>query len=481
MEAIYARQSIDKKDSLSIESQIEQCKKFLTGDIKVFYDKGYSGKNTNRPEFNRLLKAVENGEIKKICVYRLDRFSRSIADFSRIWEMLDKHGVEFQSATENFDTSTPIGRAMLNIILVFAQLERETTSERVKDNYIHRFKLGAWAGGPAPYGFDLTKIIEDGVRASSLIANENAEIVKMLFKEYSERNISLRSLAKDLIQREVHGPKRREWDNVTISRILRSPVYVRADEDIYWFYVARGLKIQNPIEDFDGLHACNVIGRRDRSKNKHNSLDGQMVAVSNHCGFIGSQLWIKVQEKLENNLQIPRLNAGKYSWLTGLMKCGKCGYAIKINYIKKENRCNLVCSGHSNFAICEGDVNVRLEELESHIGKEIDKMLCSSPPKGVVTPSRNLASKLLEIEQRIERLVCAISRSGDVAVSYISAQIEALHKEREELLKSSYKDIRDVKQIDFFTLSFDEKKIIAQTFIDKILIEGENVNIIWKI
>ena len=152
MNAIYARQSVDKKDSLSIEGQIEQCRKFAGDDAKIFKDKGYSGKNIKRPAFTELIKAIECGTVKKIFVYRLDRFSRSIADFSRLWELLEMYDVEFYSATENFDTSTPMGRAMLNIILVFAQLERETTAERVKDNYYHRLKLGAWPGGPAPVG-----------------------------------------------------------------------------------------------------------------------------------------------------------------------------------------------------------------------------------------------------------------------------------------------------------------------------------------
>lgn len=110
MNAIYARQSIDKKDSLSIEGQIAECRKFAGEDAKVFKDKGYSGKNIKRPAFTELMKAVEAGTVKKIFVYRLDRFSRSIADFSRLWETLSVNGVEFNSATENFDTATPIGR-----------------------------------------------------------------------------------------------------------------------------------------------------------------------------------------------------------------------------------------------------------------------------------------------------------------------------------------------------------------------------------
>ena len=150
MDAIYARQSVEKADSLSIQGQIDLCSRKVDGQFRVYEDRGYSGKNTNRPGFQKMMEDVERGRIQKIVVYRLDRFSRSIADFSRLWEILQKHGVEFVSLNETFDTSTPMGRAMLNIIMIFAQLERETTAQRVRDNYRQRAKLGCWPGGPPP-------------------------------------------------------------------------------------------------------------------------------------------------------------------------------------------------------------------------------------------------------------------------------------------------------------------------------------------
>ena len=153
MIAIYARQSIDKADSISIETQIELCKRECdprAADIKIYADKGFSGKNTNRPQFEELMKDINDGLVDKVIVYRLDRFSRSIADFGQAWENLQKRNVEFISINEKFDTSTPMGRAMLHIIMVFAQLERETIAERVKDNYYSRIKQGNWPGGPAP-------------------------------------------------------------------------------------------------------------------------------------------------------------------------------------------------------------------------------------------------------------------------------------------------------------------------------------------
>ena len=480
MKAIYVRQSIDKKGSLSIEGQIDICKKLAGEEAKVYIDRGFSGKNTNRPAFSELIEDVKAGKVNKIYVYRLDRFSRSIADFSRVWELLSKNSVEFVSATENFDTSSPMGRAMLNIVQVFAQLERETTAERVKDNYIHRFKLGAWPGGPAPYGFDLIKTADGDKKISSLIKNDKSEMVKYIFEEYAKSDTSLSSLAKELTKRGIHGPKREVWDNVTLSRLLHSPVYAKANQDIYFYYLALGMRIQQPPEAFDGIHGLNIIGRRDRSQNKYNDLNGQMLTVSEHEGFIDPDLWLKVQYKLSSNKQISRANAGKHSWLTGILKCAKCGYALKINYAKNENRYYLVCSGKSNFAVCDCRVSVDLRELETYVANKIEKMLKESPPEEIPT-SKSFSAKILSIEQKIERLVNALAESSDIAVSYISRQIESLHKQREELMNQSVSKPSKMRTLDFRTLGFEDKKLIAAEFIDKILIEGKNVNIIWKI
>ena len=133
IDAIYARQSVDKKDSISIESQIEFCKYELKGgNCKEYTDKGYSGKNTDRPKFQELVRDIKRGLIAKVVVYKLDRISRSILDFANMMELFQQYNVEVVSSTEKFDTSTPMGRAMLNICIVFAQLERETM---VKSSY----------------------------------------------------------------------------------------------------------------------------------------------------------------------------------------------------------------------------------------------------------------------------------------------------------------------------------------------------------
>ena len=104
MDFIYARQSADKKDSISIETQIEKCLSESSGEYKVFCDRGYSGKNFNRPEFKVMLNEVKKGSAEKIIVYRIDRLSRSISDFSYFWNILEKNNVGFVSVNEKFDT-----------------------------------------------------------------------------------------------------------------------------------------------------------------------------------------------------------------------------------------------------------------------------------------------------------------------------------------------------------------------------------------
>lgn len=479
MNAIYARQSIDKKDSLSIEGQITLCKRFAGDDAEVFFDSGWSGKNTNRPAFKELIGAVEAGRIDKIYVYRLDRFSRSIADFSRLWELMERHGVQFNSVTESFDTSSPMGRAMLNIVLVFAQLERETTAGRVRDNYNHRFSLGAWPGGPAPYGFDLTKIDDGGRRASSLAANGDARVVSRIFEEYAKPETTLRGLARQLTAEGIHGPKREVWDNVTLSRILRSPLYVRSDGEVYLHYLSLGLSVEQPPEAFDGVHACNVIGRRRRSGNTYNAPSGQKVAVSNHEGFIDAELWLAVQDKLSGNVQIPNGSAGKYSWLTGLLKCARCGYSVKINRIR-DGKLVLRCSGRSNLSVCKADIAVGIRELEGCVAAELSRVLEDSPPGEAEADTAESAGAILELDRKIDNLVNALSEAGPGAAGYITAKIDKLHAEYERLLADAAPRQKPLKPIDFRAADFEEKKIIASEFIRRIELEGDTANIIWK-
>ena len=262
MTAIYARQSIDKKDSISIETQIEACKRCTDGEFRVYSDKGWSGKNLDRPQFQQLLRDIRSGEISKLVVYKLDRISRSLNDFSNLMETFRKYGVEFASTVETFDTSTAIGRAMLGIIMVFAELERENILLRVKDNYYARGEKGLYLGGVPVYGFDKIPTRLDGIKTSVLVPNGDMGTVEYIYSAYRESGCSLGDIVRALNEREVPSPAGTLWDSSKLSRLLRSPVYVRADMEVYRYFKEKGARISNPAADFTGERGCFLYGKR---------------------------------------------------------------------------------------------------------------------------------------------------------------------------------------------------------------------------
>ena len=161
MIAIYSRKSKFTGKGESIGNQVELCKEYVRnmfGEADadrcvVFEDEGFSGGNLKRPDFQRMMEEVRKRKFKAIIVYRLDRISRNISDFTGLIDELNKLDVSFVSIREQFDTSTPMGRAMMFIISVFSQLERETIAERIRDNMHELAKTGRWLGGNTPTGF----------------------------------------------------------------------------------------------------------------------------------------------------------------------------------------------------------------------------------------------------------------------------------------------------------------------------------------
>ena len=141
---IYPRKSVYRDNSDSVSVQVELCKEYASiifkgqnVDFKIYNkDEGFSGKNINRPSFQELMKDVSQNKLDVVMVYKLDRISRNVREFSAMYETFEEHGIAFVSVKESFDTSTPIGRTVMYILAAFAQLERENTSERVTDNMI---------------------------------------------------------------------------------------------------------------------------------------------------------------------------------------------------------------------------------------------------------------------------------------------------------------------------------------------------------
>ena len=482
--AVYARQSVEKKNSLSIEGQIDLCQKAAGHPLRIYQDRGFSGKNTQRPDFQRLMKDIRAGRIDRLYVYRLDRFSRSVADFGNLWNTLQEHRVEFVSVSENFDTSMPMGRAMLHIIMVFAQLERETTAERVKDNYYKRASLGAWPGGPAPFGFCLARIPDaDGQpRPSLVIEPERAKIVERIFQLYASEAESLGSVARKLNAEGVKGPRRDTWDNVSLSRILHCPAYVRADEQIRLHYQGLGANVTSPADAFDGRHGLLLVGRRDRAQRKYTDVHGHTVSVMNSEGFIEPELWLHCQNRLSRNRRLGNTGRGTHTWLTGLMKCAECGYSLKV--AATGSRRFLNCSGRYNLAKCSADIRADLSGLEAAVAAQIQILLDESPDMPVQRkPDDDLASRLEQLDRKADRIIGAFSESSEMTASYLNRAVLRIEEERTALLaemKRRNDRIEPQEKLEFSSLSFEGKKTVAAQFIRRIDVSGENAEIFWN-
>ena len=222
--AIYARQSVDKKDSVSIETQIDDCKSICEEtDIITYFDKGFSGKNTDRPQLQKLIYDIENGSISKVVVYKIDRISRNIIDFYNLYEIMKRNDCKLVSYNDNFDTSNTMGRFTMGMLAVFAEMERDNISTRIKDNYSYRIKDRRWASGKAPFGFANGKI--DG-KTTLIPIEEEIEAVKLIFKLYAtESNISIGKLQEKLLQMGIKGHQTEKgFSRTTLTRILKNPV-----------------------------------------------------------------------------------------------------------------------------------------------------------------------------------------------------------------------------------------------------------------
>ena len=226
-DALYARQSVEKKDSISVDSQLEYCRYEAHGNECLEYtDRGFSGKDTHRPGFEQMMRDIRSGRIKRVIVYKLDRISRSIVDFANMMEIFQKYHVEFVSSTEKFDTSTPIGRAMLNICIVFAQLERETIQKRVTDAYYARCRHGFYMGGRVPYGYRLTSTVIDNIRTSKYQeVPEESEQLKLIFSMYADTDNSLGDIVRYLKEHQIKNLRGADWNTARLSEMLRNPVY----------------------------------------------------------------------------------------------------------------------------------------------------------------------------------------------------------------------------------------------------------------
>ena len=227
--AIYTRKSSEEgleQDFNSLDAQREACEAYIKSQMhegwilleKQYNDGGYSGGTMERPAFKALLKDIENDKIDIVVVYKVDRLTRSLMDFSKIIDVFDRHETSFVSITQQFNTTTSMGRLTLNILLSFAQFEREVTGERIRDKIAASKKKGMWMGGKVPLGY----IKED---KKLVIHKEDAKRVQMIFDKYLELK-SVPKLMQYLKENEIKTKTDKYFSKGQLYHLLVNKVYI---------------------------------------------------------------------------------------------------------------------------------------------------------------------------------------------------------------------------------------------------------------
>ena len=534
--AIYSRKSKFTGKGESIGNQIELCKEYIQthyteipqDHILVYEDEGFSGGNLNRPDLKKMMEAARQRRFKAIIVYRLDRISRNISDFSSLIEELSRLDIAFISIREQFDTGTPMGRAMMYIASVFSQLERETIAERIRDNMHELAKTGRWLGGTTPTGYaseSVQKVTIDGKakKACKLkLIPEEAEIVRLIYSLYIEHD-SLTSVEAELIKRGLKTKNNKLFTRFSIKSILQNPVYMIADVNAYNFFVKENADLNSAKDEFDSVHGMMVYNRTRQEKGKAVTYlppDEWIAAVGLHPGIIPGKTWISVQDSLNRNkckaYRKPRNNE---ALLTGLLYCA-CGsrmypkiskrktadgkpiytYVCKLKERSKRTLCN---SKNANGNTLDMAVIEQIKLLEDDKGSFIDQLEQS---RKFYTGNReayndqlaSIQEEKAEVERKIDGLVDSIAELGDSAAkNRVAKRIEQLNQKSVDLdsrihelecLTSQHalsdiefdvmRQLLSVFKTSIDEMSIEQKRTAIRTLVRKVVWDGVNAHII---
>jgi site-specific DNA recombinase len=330
--AVYVRVSTEEQaqHGFSIDAQKEKGSAFVTsqdGQIyNIYVDDGYSGKDLKRPALQSLLQDAEDKQFDIVLIYKLDRFSRRLSDLVSLGERFEKLGVGIKSVTEPFDTTTPAGKLMFNMLGSFAQFERELIGERTKMGVMRRIKNGSWST-TRPFGYDLN----DG---KLTINKAEAEIAKKCYKLFLEYNLGIKLVAQRLNEEDLISRRKGKWSKNSVWTLLTNPVYtgrIRWDGDIV--------------------------------KGQHNSI-------------VSKELFSAVQERLkEKDNYAPWVGISPNLFI-GLIFCVKCGSPL--SSVKPGNGTNkgkyryYACGGRRS-AKCRQDY-IRADILEESILSKIKEI-----------------------------------------------------------------------------------------------------------
>ena len=470
--ALYSRKSKFTQKGESIRNQVLLCIEYIKGtlggndeDIFIYEDEGFSGKSLNRPGFSEMMRQAKRKRFSYIVVYRLDRISRNIRDFAMLTEKFDALGIKFISIKENFDTSSPAGRAMMYISSVFSQLERETISERIRDNMKELAKTGRWLGGVTPFGYVSQKVDYNSLggktRSMYVLKDvpEEMEIVKLIFRKFIES--SSVSLVMEFIEKKGYLTRNgKPFSDFTIKNILSNPVYMKADLDAYDFLVQSGANIFSEKSQFDGTKGLSVYNRtlqKPGKANKTNLPELWIVAAGRHKGVVSGKIWTKANEILRHKSRLKTPSESR-ALLSGILFCGKCGSKMRPKTNGKY--------GFSYICTLKEKSRIALCTAQNAKGKELDE---------------TVLSKVFEIKEDRKLLIRKIK-------SYKKALMKSQKSESQaESFKTDEKDCFEDENINrllsfeymFEALPLKEKRSILHSIIKEVRFCGDSACIVF--
>lgn len=532
---IYSRKSVYTGKGESIENQIEMCKQYIhtkfsdiaDNDITIYEDEGFSAKNTDRPQFQQMLRDIKLKKPDFVVCYRLDRISRNVSDFSSLIEDLNDRSISFVCIKEEFDTSKPMGKAMMYIASVFAQLERETIAERVRDNMLMLARTGRWLGGTTPTGFTsekLQEIIIDGKVKTSCKLKDNPDelhAVDAMFEKFLELR-SVSGVSKYLIKQGIKSRNGKYYSLLGIKQILQNPVYCIADKDALDYFTAQNSDVCFEEKDCSDKYGLLAYNKRDYKK-KHaprQSMDKWIIAIGKHKGRVSGKKWIAVQNIIEDNIPTGKKPAkmhNDYSLLSGLIYCDKCknrmfakqrsgkgGNPDLYDYV-----CSSKLRGGTSLCDCQNIGGVLADDLvceylmkytdeSSSIFKLLEKLKRDLQGQTRENPINSIDTRIKKCNEEMDNLVNTLSQSnlGSAFIQRVNARITEIDKELSELTKERDRLQKDVNliadkeiQIDmlagalaslknnFASLSVHEKRILIKLLVKKIVWDGKDLHI----
>ncbi len=532
--AIYSRKSKFTGKGESIDNQIDDCRRYIMSrypdtkesDIFVYEDEGYSGKNTNRPQFQQMMAVEENEPFDYIVVYRLDRISRNMADFAVLMDKLAKKGTSFYSTNEGFDTSTLSGQMMMTISAAFAQFERQIIAERVKDNVYKLAKTGRWLGGTAPLGFSSEKvefIDESGADRKCCKLTENDEeigLVRLIYAKYLETH-SITKVETFMINSGYKTRKNANFHVSTLRYILTNPTYCTADKESFDFFKNSDCDIADVEERCNGEYG--FMGYKKtltQSDDRRESTDisDWTIALGMHKGIILSADWIEVQNIIAGNSEKKigfRQSHNSVALLSGVLRC-KCGSYMRPKYYKVNK------NGEKPFSyMCELKETSKRErcDCQNVNGRVVDKMVCDALLEyendgsifaKYVSDVADMGSKTESIEGLIKAQTATIAKkkktisgllriasdNDNLTTGYIRDEIAQLHSEigiaeneikRLERLKKGGETLCEAVngteemlgkfKADFENMSIENKRAFIRKCVSKVEWDGENISV----